>query len=77
MYAQKLSKKARKAALDPIAAAPVISGPDSETEVAGELFRLAQLCESRGWSAESLLRAEARKRERNWRRAEAARPGPP
>ncbi len=72
MYAQKLTKKARKAALDAMSPAPVNPEPNSEAEVAAELFRLAQLCEVRGWSAESLLRSEARKRERGWRRSEAA-----
>ena len=77
MFAQKLTKKARKASLDPLPSAPANPGPDSETEVAAELFRLAQLCEARGWSAESLLRTEAKRRERRWRHAESAREKPP
>lgn len=72
MFAQKLTRKARKAALDPSTWTPANPGPNSETEVAAELFRLAQLCEARGWSAESLLRSEAKRRERHWRRAESA-----
>lgn len=75
MYAHKLVKKARKAALMPASdALPAPAGPPAEDEagVASELFRLAALCEARGWSAENLLRSEARRLEASLRQAEAA-----
>jgi MazG family protein len=74
MRAEKLIKKARRAGLH-----------DNTGSVAGlnrgrlgrELFRLAAAAQRRGWSAEDLLHAEAKKQERAWRRTErrsAARP---
>jgi hypothetical protein len=38
--------------------------------VARELFELAAAAQARGWSAEELLRAEIKRRERAWRRRE-------
>jgi uncharacterized protein YabN with tetrapyrrole methylase and pyrophosphatase domain len=76
MRAQKLVKKAHKEGLavrDPGRS----RGRNLTPSTAGaELFRLAELCQARHWSAEELLRAEAARRERAWRRAErkAARP---
>ena len=72
MYAQKLVKKARKASLvsNPVQGAP--SDRPAEAAVAAELFRIAELCEAHGWSSENLLRAEARRRENGWRKAEAS-----
>lgn len=68
MRAQKLQKKALKAGL----AGPVSgAGPSSPRGLARELFRLAECCQARGWSAEELLRGEIQRREQAWRRAEA------
>lgn len=79
MFAQKLVKKARKASLvsGPNLSATSASSPDiavalSEETVAAELFRIAELCETHGWSSENLLRGEARRREKVWRQAEAS-----
>jgi len=68
LRAEKLVKKARKAAL-------LKSGEPkrkiSKAKLSQQLFALAETAQQRGWSAEELLRSEARKRERKWRRAEA------
>lgn len=69
MRAQKLWKKAVRAGL----VRPVkhrIRGRTTSRRVAERLFELAAICQERGWSAEALLRTEARRRERAWRRAE-------
>ena len=65
---EKLVKKARKAKL--LTAAGRNSARRSKGDIGRELFALTELAQSRGWSAEELLRAEARKRERQWRSAE-------
>jgi uncharacterized protein YabN with tetrapyrrole methylase and pyrophosphatase domain len=67
LHAEKLVKKARKAKL--LAAAAPHRKP-TKTSVSRELFALAELAQSHGWSAEDLLRAETAKRERQWRRRE-------
>ena len=71
LRAEKLVKKARKAKL-------VADGKQKKTpsrkEIAEQLFALAQLAQQRGWSAEELLRDEAKKRERGWRKAEVNQP---
>lgn len=67
LRAEKLVKKARKAKLS----AAVPSRKLSKTALAKELFELTALAQHQGWSAEALLRAEAKKRERGWRRMEA------
>ena len=75
MRAQKLVKKATKAGL---VAGPVVanssqrSRPATQREIAEGLFHIAEYCQSRGWSAEALLRTEAKRRERAWRRQERA-----
>jgi NTP pyrophosphatase (non-canonical NTP hydrolase) len=69
LRAQKLWKKARRANLAP-APEPRGRGPRTPATVARALFELAALCQDRGWSAEELLRTEARRREATWRRAE-------
>jgi len=64
---EKLVKKARKARL------LKDSRPGrkcSKAAVAEQLFALAETAQSRGWSAEELLVAESRRRERAWRRIE-------
>jgi MazG family protein len=67
LRAEKLLKKARRAGL-------AVPGPKSRkgsrADVGRELFELAAYAQSRGWSAEELLRAESRKQERAWRRLE-------
>lgn len=67
---EKLVKKAKRAKLPAADAAPKLK--KTKSAVAKELFELAQFAQSKGWSAESLLRAENRKRERTWRKAERA-----
>jgi MazG family protein len=69
LRAEKLVKKARK----------VLADDDrlqksklrlSKTRLAEQLFDLASFAQTRGWSAEELLGAEIKKREREWRRRE-------
>jgi NTP pyrophosphatase (non-canonical NTP hydrolase) len=69
---QKLWRKARKAGLAPPIPTPTPAPPDrrSKRTLAAQLFDLAARCQDQGWSAEELLRAEAARRERAWRRAE-------
>jgi uncharacterized protein YabN with tetrapyrrole methylase and pyrophosphatase domain len=69
--AEKLVKKARKARLVTAPAEPRSGGTLSKTDIARELFRLAQYAQEHGWSAEGLLRAEVKKQERLWRGKEA------
>jgi MazG family protein len=68
---EKLMKKARRAGL---ATGTPRSSKRTRTRVAEELFELARYANSRGWSAEDLLRSETRKRERALRKLEARRP---
>ena len=67
LWVGKLVKKAHKAKL--LAGAP---GTPARTkkELAERLFALAQFAQEQGWSAEDLLRGEAKKRERALRRRE-------
>ena len=68
LRAEKLLKKARKAGLPGAAKS---SGPrPGRAKIARELFRLAQLAQERGWSAEDLLRSEIQKNERALRKQE-------
>lgn len=71
LRAEKLVKKARKAGLS--GAAAKTKSRHSRAAVGRELFALARYAQARGWSAEELLCAEARKHERAWRRAERRR----
>lgn len=64
---EKLVKKARKANL-PDTATP--KKRLTKAALAKELFSLAAYAQSKGWSAEELLRGEAGKAEKNWRRQE-------
>jgi MazG family protein len=67
MRAEKLIKKARKAKLlDPPASKKL-----SAKAVAAELLRLTEYAQSKGWSAEDLLRGELKNREKLWRKDEA------
>jgi MazG family protein len=70
MKAEKLVKKARKAGL---AAARRAAASVSRRKLGERLFELADTAQTNGWSAEGLLRAEIRKRERAWRGQERAR----
>ncbi len=75
LRAEKVVKKARRAKLLP-SAAPRAKRP-GKSALARELFSLTAYAQSRGWSAESLLRAETKRQERLLRRVEspsAARP---
>jgi uncharacterized protein YabN with tetrapyrrole methylase and pyrophosphatase domain len=67
LRAEKLVKKARRAKL---AGAAPRRRTLTRARLARELFELAQYAQSRGWSAEDLLRGETRRREGAWRRAE-------
>ena len=67
MRSQKLLKKAAKAGLAEVPAAPKAG---ERKAVAAALFDLAARCQAAGWSAEELLRAEVRRKETAWRRAE-------
>ncbi len=65
--AEKLTKKARKAKLlDDVPAA----GAKTKSQVAQQLLALTSYAQSKGWSAEDLLRQETRRFERRLRRAE-------
>jgi uncharacterized protein YabN with tetrapyrrole methylase and pyrophosphatase domain len=71
LRAEKLVKKARKA----FAEGHPAKGPKpkkqlTKTALARELFELASLIQSRGWSAEELLNDEIKRRERGFRRLE-------
>jgi XTP/dITP diphosphohydrolase len=68
LRAEKLVKKARRAKL---ADAAPPRHKLSRSRLAQRLFALAHYAQGQGWSAEDLLRAETRRRERAWRRAEA------
>jgi MazG family protein len=76
LRAEKLLKKARRAKL---------AGESTRTRklnragLGKKLFELARYAQSRGWSAEELLRAETRNREGQWRQRESrtARAGKP
>lgn len=68
LRAEKIVKKARKAkVIDDTKPATRVS----RKGLAKELFRLTELAQSKGWSAEELLRSEAFRRERAWRNQEA------
>jgi uncharacterized protein YabN with tetrapyrrole methylase and pyrophosphatase domain len=64
--AEKLVKKARKAGL----VDSIPENPLRKNELGKKLFELAAYAQSKGWSAEELLRKELQARERQWRRKE-------
>jgi uncharacterized protein YabN with tetrapyrrole methylase and pyrophosphatase domain len=71
LRAEKLVKKARKVFAD----GPRANGKNSKRRftkiaLARELFDLAELAQTRGWSAEELLSAEIKRRERRFRQQE-------
>lgn len=71
LRAEKLIKKARRVKLE--TDAPSLPGV-TRRKLARQLFDLARAAQSRGWSAEDLLRAETLRRERAWRKVEKTRP---
>jgi MazG family protein len=71
MRAEKLLKKAHRAKLVDETSADV-TNTRSKAALARELFEIARYAQSRGWSAEELLRSETTRRERVWRRRETA-----
>lgn len=71
MKAQKLVKKARQAGL--VRSGRRTSRDAGRSQMAAALFRLAEQCQTHGWSAENLLRDEVRRRERVLRRTERQR----
>jgi MazG family protein len=70
LRAEKLVKKARKAGLLAESKSRLRLG---KADVAKLLFALAEYAQRRGWPAEELLRGEAQKRERLWRKLEGKR----
>lgn len=70
LRAEKLVKKARKAKLLPDAKPKQRL---SKTALAQQLLELVRIAQQRHWSAEELLRMEAKRIERSLRRVEAAR----
>ena len=69
--AEKLVKKARKAAL---LATPKPAAGTTKRKLAEKLFELADSAQAKGWSAEELLRGEVKRRELALRKREASRP---
>jgi XTP/dITP diphosphohydrolase len=67
--AEKLVKKARKAAL---LDTPPTSRKLTRKQVAENLFDMAFYAQTKGWSAEELLRTETKRRERKLRKSEAS-----
>src|SRR5688572_30309594 len=65
LKAEKLVKKARKAKLAPSARKKISRG-----DLARRLYELAEIAQQQGWSAEALLAAELKRRERAFRRRE-------
>src|SRR5438445_337958 len=70
LRAEKLMNKARRAKL---ASGTASNRKLGRAGLARELFGLAQYAQSRGWSAEALLRAEIKKEERALRKREPSR----
>ena len=68
---EKLLKKAHKAKL--LMAGQTAKSRLTKAALAKELFDMAAQAQARGWSAEELLSAEAKKQERRLRRLEQAR----
>jgi uncharacterized protein YabN with tetrapyrrole methylase and pyrophosphatase domain len=70
---EKLVKKARK---DKLIADGKPAKKLTKTQVAQQLFALAEFAQSQGWGAEELLCAETKKRERGLRKLEAKKARP-
>ncbi|MEW6305715.1 MAG: MazG family protein [Verrucomicrobiota bacterium] len=71
LRAEKLVKKARKAKL--LDGGTALKRKPSKAELAAQLFELASYAQSKGWSAEDLLRARVQKAERKLRKKERSR----
>ena len=71
LRAEKLVKKARKANLISSSSDHSLKRRFTRKQLGAELLALAQYAQSRGWSAEELLRSESRAAERQWRRKES------
>jgi uncharacterized protein YabN with tetrapyrrole methylase and pyrophosphatase domain len=71
LRAEKLVKKARRAKL----ASESPRRRLSRAQLGKQLFDLARYAQSKGWSAEDLLRSETRRREQAWRKRERHSPG--
>jgi tetrapyrrole methylase family protein/MazG family protein len=71
LRAEKLMKKARRAKL--FTGQPAKSKM-THAQLGEQLFDLATTAQSKGWSAEDILRTEIQKRERAWRKREKAKP---
>jgi hypothetical protein len=71
MRAEKLTKKARRAKLFQTTRS---ASKLTRSQIGKRLFELVAVAQSKGWSAEELLRAEAGRRERSWRREERRKP---
>jgi len=69
LRAEKLTKKARRAKL---VREPLPNLRLSRAALGAKLLELTVYAQSQGWSAEDLLRSEARKQERVWRKRERA-----
>jgi MazG family protein len=67
LRAEKLVKKAKRAKLDGMETRKIKL---SKALLAQQLFELTAYAQAKGWSAEDLLSAETRKRERQWRKQE-------
>ena len=67
LRAEKLVKKAKRAKLDGM---ETRKKKLSKALLAQQLFELTAYAQAKGWSAEDLLSAETRKRERQWRNQE-------
>jgi XTP/dITP diphosphohydrolase len=70
LRAEKLARKAGKAGLMPSQKKPGLRGKNAKKVIAQKLFELARFAHDQGWSAEELLSAENKRREREWRRRE-------
>jgi len=68
LRAEKLVKKARKAKI--LAPNQISRRRFTKTRLSSELFALAELAQSRGWSAEELLSAETKRHEQKFRKLE-------
>lgn len=66
LRAEKLLKKARQAGLTPPRKTPA----RKKNDLAKEMFDLIHAAQEKGWSAEALVRAENRRRERGFRKRE-------
>lgn len=70
-YAEKLAKKARKAKLIPAETPPSNKLPEDPALLGESLLELAMDAQSKGWSAEALLREAIKKKEKGLRDAES------